>query len=125
MSNINCPNCNEEFSRNTNPYDTKFVEKNGACKKCFLLSKGLVKAGNAPYYVPWGYRNWVETEEPRSEESFEDINMFIPTISWCDRYNKWKLTTSGADSGGYDVSDFEIYFDTKEEIVALMLKGDE
>jgi hypothetical protein len=123
MSGINCPDCNERFSRSVDPGDVKFIETKGVCRECLKVSKGLIKAGNdVTYYVPWWYRHFLDTELPMKPESVEDVNMFIPTISWCDEHKKWKLTTSGADSGGYDVQDFEIYFDTKEEILELMAK---
>jgi hypothetical protein len=126
MSGVNCPDCNERFSRGCDPYDVRFIETKGACRKCFQLSKGLIKDGtDTPYYVPWWYRNSIDSELPTDSKYFEDANMSIPKISWCDRHKKWKLTTSGADAGGYDVQDFEIYFDTKEEIFELMLKEEE
>jgi hypothetical protein len=119
---MKCLKCNKDKILH---HDVDFIKKRGMCEECFEVSKGLVKDEDNHYFVPWAYRYWTDTEEPREKEYFEDVNMFIPKISWSEEHKKWKLITSGADCGGYDVQDFEIYFDTKEEIFELMLKGDE
>jgi len=118
---MKCPKCNRE------EYNTTIIRTKGMCETCFNISKGLVKAEDKLYYVPWSYRNSIDrdgTETATEPKHFEEVNISIPRISWCNIYKKWKLETSGADFGGYDVQNFEIYFDTKEDIFALMLSNE-
>lgn len=119
---MKCPKCERESG-----YKPRIIETKGMCEDCLDELKGLIKVEGKPYYVPWSYRNGVEvdgTETATDPEFFEEINMFIPKISWCNIYQKWKLETSGADFGGYDVQYFTIYFDFKEDILALMMSNE-
>ena len=112
---MNCPKCNKETT-----YLDSCIEVVGMCEDCLNIAKGLVKDDEESYYVPWSYRNWVDTNHARSEEDFEEKNMFIPEVTWSDEYGKWKLSLNGADSGGHDIQNFEIYFDSKKDIAKLI-----
>lgn len=96
--------------------EIEFLKKRGICRKCHIESKGLIKQDD--HYVPWKYQNFCEIKGDTSMTGdYEDCNVILPKISWCERYKKWKLEFQGADSGGYDIETFVWYFDRKEDII--------
>jgi hypothetical protein len=93
-----------------------FISKYGLCEECYVESKGLVKSGN--HYVPWSYCHFIHTGEP--SPGIEDANASLPSISWCEKYKKYKVEFNDADIGGYDVQPFVWYFDSLEDILLEM-----
>ncbi|MHA2039017.1 MAG: hypothetical protein ACXACU_15835 [Candidatus Hodarchaeales archaeon] len=76
------------------------------------------------HYVPYYYRYHTNTDQLRDSELFEDVYAMLPNISWSEEHQKWKILFDGPDLGGYDAMQFEWYFDTKEEIIEEMMKGE-
>jgi hypothetical protein len=93
------------------------------CDSCVEESMGLVKVDN--HYVPWKYHNYSDTLKPTEPNYYDDVHAEIPKVEWCEKYKKYKLTFLGPDFGGYDVAEFERYFDTKEEIFKLIFGTEE
>lgn len=114
----NCKNCNKDISDRVIRRNVKL----DMCDSCVEESMGLVKVDN--HYVPWKYRNYADTLKPANPDYYDDIHADLPKVEWCDKYKKYKLTFQGGDFGGYDVADFERYFDTKEEIFKLIFGED-
>jgi len=116
-----CPECHKEFFDSRHKDQCDFIQNLGKCEECCIKEKGLIKIGN--HYVSYGYRNYINSdgsEEPAEEEHYEDVNAFLPKISWNGFYRKWQVKFSGADSGGYDVQNFIWYFSTLEGIINEM-----
>ncbi len=113
-----CSECKKDISEDIIRRDAKL----DMCDDCVEESMGLVKIDD--HYVPWAYRNYADTLKPTDPKYYDDVCAKLPKVGWCDKYKKYKLTFQGADFGGYDVADFERYFDTKEEIFKLIFGED-
>jgi hypothetical protein len=114
-----CKNCGKVCMGVMTDHEYKnFVSKYGLCKKCYVESKGLVKSGS--HHVPWDYRYDAGTSKEMESEYYDDVNASLPSISWCEKYKKYKVEFSDADIGGYDVQPFVWYFDSLEDILLEM-----
>lgn len=124
-----CKECGRSFSPlRIYPMEREkiIIEQVGMCEECFGKSKGLIKVGN--HYVPWIYHHNINVNleektikiSKTNSEYIEDINSSFPKAEWDEEYKKYKVSFDGADFGGYDVEDFEWYFDTKEDILGAL-----
>lgn len=104
---------------NTTKWKNEFLKKKGICYECYVESKGLIKQDG--HYVPWKYQNFckIEKDVPITG-NYEDCNVKLPKISWCEKYKKWKLEFQGPDLGGFDVETFVWYFNKKEDIISAL-----
>ena len=110
---INCPKCDE--------FDPRSVERVGLCSKCYSAKQPLIKVDN--HYVPWNYRHYTDSGETMKKDHEEDVNASLPTVEWCDKRKKFKVTFTAADTGGYDVTPVSWYFDSVEDILKTMGLG--
>jgi hypothetical protein len=116
-----CKICLKTSEESISRWEIEFLRKRGICHECYTENKGLIKQDD--HYVPWKYQNFatVEKDKPMTGD-YEDCNVILPKISWCDKYKKWKLEFQGADSGGYDVETFVWYFDKKKDIISAIIQ---
>lgn len=116
---VRCPICKMEFLFDVERFTiTENIKRRGMCESCFVKSKDLIKVDN--HYVSWGYRHYSDTEEPMEEAHHDDINASFPSVKWCDKYKKYKVSFMSPDIGGHDVCHLTWYFDSKEDILKEM-----
>lgn len=75
------------------------------------------------YYVPKGYLYYSDTGERRCPEYEEHTCADPPSYSYNEETDKWYLSFSGADIGGYDVGEFDFYFDSEEDLLNFLKGG--
>jgi hypothetical protein len=120
--NIKCPICGIEFSYCIRRTQHTMVNKIGKCEKCFIKEQPLIKVDN--HYVPVNYRYYIEEDgsmsHERDDEFHEDVYAELPSVKWSDHRQKWKVTFTAPDIGGYDVCTIVWYFDNLEDIINQM-----
>jgi hypothetical protein len=117
---VRCKQCNkylDGYVNHPNEHDSTL------CDECWEHNQGLVPC--LGHYVPWSYVYWSDTLKRREVAHHEDIHAKLPTISWCEEFKKWKVSFTGADSGGYDVQHFEWYYNSREDIIKEMMHNDD
>ncbi len=82
------------------------------------LSQFLIKVDN--HYVSAEYLFWDDSGEYRESDMVEDKNASLPEINFDEKSGKWVIKFDSPDGGGYDVTSFEWYFDSEEDIINEM-----
>ena len=84
---------------------------------------GLVKLEGDNYWIPIDYIIWSDSFKIREREEDDHINLKFPEVILNPETKLFEVTLIGADSGGYDVQDFTVYFETLEEVIAALIGG--
>lgn len=77
----------------------------------------LIKVDN--HYVSAKYLFYEDSGEERTNY-IEDKNASLPRIVFHNDSGKWIVAFDSPDIGGYDVQEFEWYFDSVEDIIKEM-----
>ncbi len=72
------------------------------------------------YFISKYYEFYKDNGEVRSYEDIEDCRAVPPGIAYNKDLNKWCLTFDSADMGGYDVQEFEYYFDSLPALMSFL-----
>jgi hypothetical protein len=82
------------------------------------FSNYLIKVDN--HYVSADYLFWDDSGEFRESSMVKDKYASLPEIDFDENSGKWYIKFDSPDGGGYDVTSFEWYFDSEEDIINEM-----